>query len=164
MRSTMKMKLLALLPLIALAAQAQDATEAPANTRALHTVVGVGLQIYACADDGKWTLQEPQADLMDAASHQPVGKHSKGPTWTWNDGSVVTGKVLQQRPSPGSIPWLLLEAHSSGAAGALSGVTFVRRSDTQGGVPQPTNICGAQNVGSTINVPYQAIYTFYAAQ
>lgn len=157
-------KLLALVPLIAMCAHAQDITEPPATAKVRYTVLGVGLQIYACAEDGKWSLQEPQADLIDTQTHQPVGKHTKGPTWTWNDGSLVTGKVLQQRPSADTIPWLLLEAHSAGATGALSNVTFVRRSDTQGGVPQPANICGAQNVGSTINVPYQATYTFYTAQ
>jgi hypothetical protein len=160
----MKMKLLALLPLLGMVAHAQDVTEPPANAKARYTVLGVGLQIYACAEDGKWVLQEPQADLIDIQTHQAVGKHTKGPTWTWSDGSVVTGKVLQQRPSADTIPWLLLEAHNSGATGALSGVTFVRRSNTQGGVPQAANICGAQNVGSTINVPYQATYTFYTAQ
>lgn len=160
----MKIKFLALLPLLAIAAQAQDVTEPPATAKVRYTVLGVGLQIYACAEDGKWTLQEPQADLIDTQTRQPVGKHTKGPTWTWSDGSIVTGKVLQQKPAADTIPWLLLEAHSSGATGALSNVTYVRRSDTQGGVPQPANICGAQNVGSTINVPYQATYTFYTAQ
>jgi hypothetical protein len=160
----MTIKALALLPLLAITAYAQDVTEPPKNVAARYTVVGVGLQIYACAEDGTWALQEPRADLLDEKTKQPVGTHTKGPTWTWSDGSQVTGRVLKQRSSPVSIPWLLLEAKNAGANGALTGVSYVRRSDTQGGIPQPENVCGAQNVGSTISIPYQATYTFYAVQ
>ena len=160
----MTVKALALLLLLAIGAHAQDVTEPPATAKVKYTVLGIGRQVYACGEDGKWTLQEPQADLIDTQTHQPVGTHTKGPTWTWSDGSAITGKVLQQRLSADSIPWLLLQAQSSGGSGALSTIAFIRRSDTQGGVPQAANICGAQNVGSTINVPYQATYTFYTAQ
>jgi hypothetical protein len=164
MNKAIALTLVCLLESTANAAHAQDATQPPAGAAVRYTVVGLGLQIYACKADGKWVLQEPKADLIDLQTKQAVGTHTKGPTWTWNDGSAVTGKVLQQQPSANTIPWLLLEAHAAGTAGALSDIAFVRRSDTQGGLPQAVNICGMNNVDSIISVPYQATYTFYTAK
>jgi hypothetical protein len=149
---------------LTLAPQAADATTPPSTVQVKLTTEGIGVQIYNCVQqDGKfqWKFQEPQATLFDRTTHQPVGTHSAGPTWTWNDGSAVTGKVVQSQPSAGSVAWLLLDATSSGSTtGALTGVTMVRRSNTQGGAAPATG-CDAQNVDVTIKVPYQATYTFY---
>jgi hypothetical protein len=148
----------------ALPVAAQDATMPPAGAQARYTVSGVGVQIYACTEKGTWMLQEPKADLIDPRTKQQVGTHSKGPIWTWSDGSALLGKVLQQKPSADSIPWLLLSVQSTGANGALSDIAFVRRSDTEGGKVPATTICGANNIGQTLRVPYTATYTFYTAK
>jgi hypothetical protein len=145
--------------------QAADPTVPPANVHARITATGIGVQIYTCKQNGiafAWEFQEPQATLFDVTTHQPVGTHAAGPTWTWSDGSILTGKVVQNSPSPNadSIPSLLLETTPSGNNGALSHVTMVRRSDTQAGAAPATG-CDAQNVGVVIKVPYQATYTFY---
>ena len=143
-----------------------DVTLPPANARVKATVVGLGVQVYQCsAKEGGyvWTLQMPEATLFDPATHQPVGTHGAGPTWTWMDGSAVTGKVLQTRASEvaGSVPWLLLETHSTGAAsGELADVTRVRRSETQAGAAPATG-CDAMHQNIVLRVPYQATYTFY---
>ena len=156
---------LALLAL-SFAPQAADPTMPPATVQVKLTAEGIGVQIYTCVQkDGafQWQFQEPQATLFDRATHQPVGSHSAGPTWTWSDGSAITGTVLQKSPSPdpASVPWLLLEAKPSGdTTGALTGVTMVRRSNTQAG-NAPATGCDAQNVDTIIKVPYQATYTFY---
>jgi hypothetical protein len=139
----------------------------PANAHPEYTVVGHGVQIYKCTTKDaalQWVFQEPEATLFDTLSKQPVGVHTAGPTWTWNDKSAVVGKLLQSKPSPdpNSIPWLLLEAHSTGEPGALSKIKFVRRSDTQAGTA-PTAGCDAQHQDSTARVPYEATYTFYSA-
>lgn len=145
--------------------QTADPTLPPANAHVKATVVGLGVQVYQCTpQDGgyQWTLQMPEATLFDPATHQAVGTHSTGPAWTWNDGSAITGKLLQKRPSdnPANIPWLLVETHSTGAAtGMLADVTLVRRSDTQAGVP-PSD-CDAVHQNNIVRVPYQATYTFY---
>lgn len=145
--------------------QTPDPTLPPANAHVKITAVGLGVQVYVCAQQNgsyQWTFQEPQATLFDPTTHQPVGSHSAGPTWTWSDGSAITGKVLQTRPSsdPANIPWLLVETHSTGTAtGELTGVTLVRRSDTQAGAP-PTG-CDAVHQNNVVRVPYQATYTFY---
>jgi hypothetical protein len=147
-------------------------TTVPASGHAAFTVVGHGVQIYKCTAQTdatpatfKWVFQSPEATLFDTTSKQPVGIHSAGPTWTWNDKSAVVGKLLQSQPSPNadSIPWLLLEAHSTGETGALSNIKFVRRSDTQAGAAPATG-CDAQHQDNVIRVPYEATYTFYTAQ
>jgi len=155
---------LALLALIA-SPQTPDPTLPPAEAHVKATAVGLGVQVYRCApQDGtfQWTLDGPVATLFDPATHQPVGTHSTGPTWTWNDGSSITGKVLQKRAAsdPANLPWLLLETTSaSTTTGMLSDVTLVRRSDTQAGVPPMA--CDSVHQDNMVRVPYQATYTFY---
>ena len=76
--------------------QPPDPTLPPANAHVKATAVGLGVQVYKCApQDGgfQWALEMPVAKLFDPDTHQEVGTHSVGPTWTWNDGSSITGKV-----------------------------------------------------------------------
>ena len=71
--------------------------------------------------------------------------------------------MVQTHPSDvaESIPWLLLQTHSTGApSGELMGVTLVRRSDTQAGAAPATG-CDAAHQDNMLRVPYQATYTFY---
>jgi hypothetical protein len=151
---------------ILFALQATEATTPPADVRAKLTVNGVGVQIYVCTQVNntfQWQFQRPQATLFDPTTRKAVGTHSEGPTWTWNDGSAITGKVLKSAPAPdkGAIAWLLLETRPTANSqnGALSHITMVRRSNTQAGIP--ASPCGLSNDKATVNVPYQAIYTFY---
>src|ERR1700679_274230 len=108
--------------LAAILSQTPDITLPPATAQVRFTADGLGTQVYACtAKDNAfaWIFQEPQADLFDHKTHQHICTHTAGPTWTWNDGSAITGKVLQTKPSadPAAIPWLLLETHSNGSDG-----------------------------------------------
>jgi len=164
---------LTLLTLALLPAQPADPTLPPANAQVRYTAIGHGVQIYRCTASQPasqpitfaWQFQGPEATLYDTTTGAEIGSHSAGPTWTWKDSSAVVGKLLQSKPSPdpAAIPWLLLEAHSTGEPGALSDIKFVRRSDTQAG-QAPTTGCGAQHYDNVIRVPYQATYTFYTAQ
>ncbi len=145
--------------------QTADPTLPPPAAHIKATTVGLGVQVYKCgAQDGgyQWVLEMPVAKLFDPTTHQEVGTHSVGPTWTWNDGSSITGKVVQKRASsdPINVAWLLLETHSIGTpTGMLADVTLVRRSDTQAGVPPMA--CDAEHQNNEVRVPYQATYTFY---
>ena len=61
-----------------------------------------GVQIYVCRRNGQgfaWVLDAPEAVLFDTDG-KLAGKHFKGPTWTLNDGSSVTGEVSAKQPSP----------------------------------------------------------------
>ena len=127
---------------------------------------GEGVQIYRCTRQDStftWVFQSPEAILTDPKTHQHLGTHAAGPTWTWSDGSTTTGKVVQKSPSPdpASIPWLLLEATPTGTTtGALTPITRVYRSDTHGG-NAPTTGCDANHLDTILRVPYTATYTFY---
>jgi hypothetical protein len=169
MNMLLSIKMLALLALI-VSPQTPDPTLPPANAHVKTTAVGLGVQVYRCAAQPgaqpgsfQWTFVEPQATLFDPTTHQPVGSHSAGPTWTWNDGSEITGKVVQKKAAydPANVPWLLLETHPTNATtGVLAGVTLVRRSDTQAGAAPATD-CDAVHQNTVVRVPYQATYTFY---
>jgi hypothetical protein len=145
--------------------QFTDPTLPPADAHVKATAVGLGVQVYKCApQDGvyQWILEMPVAKLFDPTTHQALGTHSLGPTWTWNDGSSITGKVVQKQAStdPANVPWLLVATHPDGTTtGLLTDVTLVRRSDTQAGVP--TMACDAEHQNNEVRVPYQATYTFY---
>lgn len=158
------------LPLILLAqaAPAKDSTLPPASAVTVATAEGRGVQIYRCTPQSgslQWTFEAPEATLFQLGTDQQLGNHSAGPTWTWSDGSSVTGTVVAKQPSPvpGAIPWLLVQTHAAASpAGQLSTVTLVRRSNTQAGNP-PQPACDASDAGTTLRVPYVATYTFYSS-
>ncbi|MGA2849629.1 MAG: DUF3455 domain-containing protein [Terracidiphilus sp.] len=124
-------------------------------------VRGEGVQIYTCVKDADWAwkLKAPDATLFDD-QHHAIGKHFGGPTWRLEDGSEVQGKMVESKQRAGTIPWLILEARSTGGRGRLDQVNAVRRTETQGGVA-PSGGCDAEHSGSEQRVPYSAIYSFY---
>jgi hypothetical protein len=127
-----------------------------------YTVMGKGYQIYVCNDQGSWMFQAPEATLY--LNGAEVGQHGKGPTWTWKDGSAITGKMLTTTPAPSpteDIPWLSLEATPvAGKTGALSEIVLVKRTETHGGVA-PTTGCDAGHKGAVTKVPYTATYSLW---
>jgi Protein of unknown function (DUF3455) len=128
------------------------------------SVLGKGVQIYVCSAGGVWAFEAPEATLY--LDNVAVGSHSKGPTWTWKDGSAVTGKLSGTRPSPDgpqNIPWLSLNATEvPGRTGVLTGTIRVTRWETKGGVA-PTSGCDEWHVGQKVRVPYEAMYSFLRA-
>lgn len=131
----------------------------------LHTV-GVGEITYECrlkagaTDAHEWAFVAPVATLTDK-SKKPVGKYYAGPTWAAADGSKVTGKQVAVAPAaPGNIPLQLVKAEPATGNGAMSGVTYIQRLNTQGGVA-PADPCAAATVGAKKQVSYQADYLFY---
>lgn len=125
-----------------------------------------GVQIYECrtGKDGKageWAFVAPDAELFDARGNA-IGRHGAGPFWEAKDGSRVTGTVKARADAPeaGAVPWLLLDAKSTGGAGAFSGVTSIQRVNTAGG-QAPTAPCTA---GASARVPYTADYYFFTAR
>lgn len=146
---------------------AADATLPPRGTSLIATAEGRGAQIYHCALQGTtfaWIFDAPHATLYQPGTHTLVGTHTIGPTWTWTDGSSIVGTPSASRPAPQSsnLPWLLLKTHPvSTAAGTLGRVTWVRRSNTQGGLP-PAAACDQGRQGTVQEVPYTATYTFFA--
>lgn len=143
-----------------------EAVRPPAGHKmTLHTV-GAGEITYECrlkastADTHEWAFVSPVATLTDK-SKKPVGKYYAGPTWEAADGSKVTGKQVATAPAaPGSIPLQLVKAEPATGDGAMSGVTYIQRLNTQGGVA-PADPCTAATIGAKKQVSYQADYLFY---
>ena len=59
-----------------------------------------------------------------------------------------------------AIPWLRLDAKSTGGAGLLANVTGIQRVSTAGGLP-PAAGCAAPDHGRIVRVEYAADYYFY---
>lgn len=142
----------------------------PAGHTLAMTALGTGELAYECkakanmADAWEWVFAGPMAVLVDKASNKPVGKYYAGPTWEAADGSKVTGKQLAVSPSPNaaSIPLQLVQAAPATGNGAMSGVTYIQRMNTRGGIA-PADACGAANAGAKKTVKYEADYLFFKA-
>lgn len=143
------------------------AVQVPAGNRVAMETVGVGQITYQCnakkdmADQFEWVFVGPDAKLNDRSGKQ-VGKYF-GPPATWEnmDGSKLTGTQVAVAPgAAGSIPNQLVKANPAMGSGAMTGVTYIQRVNTMGGVA-PAMACGASNAGSKQIVTYQADYIFY---
>lgn len=136
----------------------------PAGAKLIARFHATGAQVYACTNTGgqfSWVLAKPDATLADA-SGAIAGTHGAGPTWTSKDGSSVVGKKLAQSAAPeaGAVPWLLLGATSIRGTGQFTGVTFVQRVATKGGIA-PAAGCDAAHVATEVRANYSADYYFY---
>ena len=131
--------------------------------------VGVGEITYACnpkkdmAGQFEWVFVGPDAKLNNRSGKQ-VGKYYGPPaTWESMDGSKLTGAQVAVAPSSaGNIPLQLVKANPAMGAGAMTGVTYIQRVATVGGVA-PAMACDAGTVGGKQIVKYKADYIFYKA-
>ncbi len=146
-------------------APAPDVTPPP-GVSVVREVQAGGVQVYTCRADATgayhWVLLGPEAILINNDG-TPFGTHSTGPTWTATDSSSISADgahPLATVARPDAVPALLLKVTSSRGNGVLTGVTLVRRSDTEGGVA-PSTGCDAANVNANIARHYSAVYTFY---
>ena len=129
------------------------------------TLPARGVQVYECraaASGGPaWTFVAPDAELFEQDG-RPAGRHGAGPFWQALDGSRVEATVAARAdaPQPGTIPWLLLAARSTGGEGRFAAVTHIRRINTTGGAA-PAGGCDAGTIGQQARVPYTADYLFH---
>ncbi|WP_018289933.1 DUF3455 domain-containing protein [Verrucomicrobium sp. 3C] len=158
------------LPLLAETLPRGPSLALPSHSRLVWLAHATGFQVYtAQAPAGaqsplRWVFQEPDATLQDSTG-AAIGRHFRGPCWEAEDGSRILGSLppLAQTPgrSPSDIPWLLIEAHSTGTAGVLSGVTHVLRVGTAGGAAPAKP---PSSLGETVRIRYQATYLFLAPE
>lgn len=145
------------------------AVQVPAGQRVALETVGVGQITYECrakanaAGQFEWAFVGPQAELKDRRG-MALGRYFGPPaTWAASDGSSVTGTQLAVAPAaPGNIPLQLVKAQPAAQAGAFSGVTFIQRVATRGGVA-PAAACDAGSTGRKEVVAYQADYILWKA-
>ncbi len=145
------------------------AVQVPAGNKVAMETVGAGDITYECrakanmAGEFEWVFVGPDAKLMDR-SGKVIGKYY-GPPATWEnmDGSKVTATQVAVAPAmAGSIPYQLVKANPAMGNGAMTGVSYIQRVATMGGVA-PALPCGAGSVGTKQVVKYQADYIFYRA-
>jgi hypothetical protein len=125
----------------------------------------VGVQIYTCnAVSGgfTWGFVAPRADLYDG--DKVIITHFRGPSWQAKDGSTAVGtRVNGVNVDPTAIDWLLLSATSTAGQDGdrLAGTKFIQRITTTGGRAPAPSECNAGTVGTTVEIPYTADYTFW---
>lgn len=144
-----------------------DAVKVPAGHKVAMQTVGVGMITYECrakkdmAGQYEWAFVGPDAALNDRSGSK-IGKYY-GPPATWEnmDGSKVTATQVAVAPAgTGNIPYQLVKANPAMGNGAMTGVTYIQRVATKGGVA-PASACDAGNMGSKQTVNYQADYIFW---
>jgi len=146
-----------------------DAVKVPAGHKVALETVGVGDITYECRDkkdapgQTEWVFVGPDAKLLDRSGKQ-VGKYYGPPaTWESADGSKVTGAQLAIAPGgTGNIPLQLVKANPATGMGAMTGVTYIQRVATAGGVA-PAAPCTPATKGQKQVVKYQADYIFWRA-
>ena len=108
--------------------------EVPSGNEILYHTFATGVQIYSATSATNsptgfaWTLKAPEAALFDASSNA-VGSHYAGPTWELDqDGSKVSGVVMQRVPSRDAtaIPWLLLKMKTTEGTGQFCRLWYSR--------------------------------------
>ena len=146
-----------------------DSVKVPVGNAPAMETVGVGQITYECRDKKdmagqyEWVFVGPDAALNDR-SGKKIGKYF-GPPATWEnmDGSKLTGTQVAIAPAgAGNIPLQLVKANPATGAGAMTGVTYIQRVATQGGVA-PSMACDTAGRGKKEIVKYQADYIFYKA-
>ena len=143
------------------------AVQVPAGQRVAMETVGVGEITYECkaragmADAFEWVFVGPKAALNDR-SGKTVGSYFGPPaTWAWLDGSKLTATQLAVAPGgAGNLALQLVKANPATGQGAMSGVSYIQRVQTRGGV-DPASACAAANAGARQIVAYQADYIFW---
>jgi len=177
MKSVSKLKSAAIL-LLAASGAAQAAVDnamlpEPVRVPAGHMLkldtVGIGEITYECrekkdmAGAHEWVFVTPVATLYDMQKNT-VGKYYGGPTWEANDGSKVTGKQVAVAPGgAGNIPLQLVKADPASGRGAMTGISYIQRLETRGGVA-PAAACDASNKGAKQQVRYEARYALYTGR
>ncbi|MBC7939821.1 MAG: DUF3455 domain-containing protein [Chitinophagaceae bacterium] len=146
-----------------------DTVKVPAGHKVAMETVGVGEITYECrektaaAGTYEWVFVGPKAALNDR-SGKPVGTYYGPPaTWANMDGSKLTGTQVAVAPAmTGSIPLQLVKANPAVGSGAMTGVAYIQRVATQGGVA-PAMACAADSKGRQEIVKYRADYIFWKA-
>jgi len=141
---------------------------APKGNGRIFTFYAEGFQKYKAVSKGgdpnvfEWVFVAPLADLYDIHNNK-VGTHSAGPSWQLSANDSIFAQHFtpaKTAPSPDgtSIDWLLLMPKAGKTAtGDFADVDYIQRIATKGGKAPTTP---PDNISSTVNVPYTAIYRF----
>jgi hypothetical protein len=128
------------------------------HVKVFEAIVVDGVQTYRCTPERKYVLLGPTT-MLSGRKGQYIA-HYFGPSWQFQDGSTIVGKVIAKEPRANAIDQLLLQvSQHSGPEGLMSRVDFIQRLATVGGVA-PSQ-CDS-TASTALAVPYSAIYQFWA--
>ena len=121
-----------------------------------------GVQVFRCENRGGsfgWWFRLPEAELLDA-SGAVVARHGADFSFEHVDGSRLLGKVLASDAAPRAtdLRWLLMSTRSFGQ-GAFTGLTYVQRVNTAGGMPPAS--CEPKQQNQVLRVDFTAEFVFY---
>ncbi|MGE0803190.1 MAG: DUF3455 domain-containing protein [Lautropia sp.] len=144
-----------------------EAVRVPTGQKVAMETVGVGEITYECREKQgamgqyEWFFVGPDAMLMDRNGKQ-VGRYFGPPaTWQSSDMSAVTATQVAVAPAgTGNIPLQLVKANPATGNGAMTGVSYIQRLATKGGVA-PMSTCAADARGKREIVKYQADYILW---
>jgi hypothetical protein len=155
--------------LAAAGAMASDSVPAimqvPAGNYVAWRAAAEGTVTYVCQQSSnippqvEWAIQSAKATLN--GDNQQGSYWGPPETWRAADGSSLTGmSIVRVDVGAGRLADQLVMANPSGAAGMLSGVTYIQRLvQSGGGGPQAR--CDSAALGQQVTVPYQALYVFW---
>lgn len=132
-------------------------------------LIGKGYQVYkvqlkaGTTDQYEWAFVAPEADLYNMSGIK-VGEHAAGPIWRDNAGNTIGAVKEAGVNAPNAlndIPWLKLKVNQYTLKGMFTGVKYIHRIKTVGGVAPSAATATAANVGEIKKVPYLAEYVFY---
>jgi hypothetical protein len=120
-----------------------------------------GVQIFRCETRSgalHWVYRLPDAELRDDAGVL-AARHGANQTFEHVDGSHLVGEVLDHVPSPidNALPWLLIKTRSFGK-GTLTGVDYVERINTVGGMPPDS--CDPAQTNQLLRIEFSADFVF----
>lgn len=145
------------------------AVRVPDGNKPAMETVGVGEITYQCrekpgaAGQFEWFFVGPKAVLNNRAGSRVGSYYGPPATWESMDGSKVTATQVAVAPAgTGNIPYQLVKANPAMGSGSMTGVTYIQRVATRGGVA-PQTACGADSLGRNEVVKYQADYVFWSA-
>jgi hypothetical protein len=145
------------------------AVQVPAGNKVAMETVGAGEITYQCREKQgamgqyEWFFVGPKAMLSDRAGTRVGSYYGPPATWESMDGSRVTATQVAVAPAgAGNIAYQLVKANPAMGQGKMTGVTYIQRVATRGGVP-PAAACAATNLGLSEVVKYQADYVFWSA-
>ncbi|MGP9767785.1 DUF3455 domain-containing protein [Halomonas sp. AOP13-D3-9] len=167
-RATLAATLIASFSHVALADMTPADVQVPDGNKIALETVGVGAITYMCEmndeDTMAWVFKGPHAALNGSDGSQVGSYYGPPATWEALDGSKITGTQLATAANGnGNIPLQLVEANPAEGEGAMTGVSYIQRLNTQGGVA-PDVACDMDHDGATAVVTYQADYIFWTAE
>ena len=148
--------------------QLPPAVQVPAGNKIAMETVGEGEITYQCREKPgainqyEWVFVGPKAMLSNRAGSRVGSYYGPPATWESMDGSKLTATQVAVAPADaGNIALQLVKANPATGQGAMTGITYVQRVATRGGVP-PATPCTAAGLGRSEVVKYQADYIFWS--